>query len=87
MAPVIDSVEPAGGSFNDEITLRGWYFGTKRGKIALGGKNCRIKVWKMDPSTGGSEAQFVVPRNLSPGDHELEISNGTGADKVNFTID
>ena len=87
MEPVFDSVEPAIGSFKDEITLRGWFFGTKRGKITLGGKNCRIKVWKMDPSTGGSEAQFVVPRNLSPGDHELEISNGTGADKVNFTID
>jgi hypothetical protein len=87
MEPAINSVEPASGSVNDEITLRGQFFGTKRGKVTLGGKNCRIKTWTMNASTGASEVRLVVPRGLSAGPHELKITNGVGSDTVNFTVD
>jgi len=87
LPPEIDSVDPTIGSFNEQITLKGYYFGTKRGKVTLGGKNCRVLSWTMDPGTGGSEVNFVVPRGLIPGDHELNIINGTGSDTVNFKVD
>jgi len=87
LPPEIDSVDPTIGSFNEQITLKGYYFGTKRGKVTLGGKNCRVLSWTMDPGTGGSEVNFVVPRGLNLGDYELNIINGTGSDTVNFKVD
>jgi hypothetical protein len=87
MEPVIDSVEPASGSINDEITLQGQFFGTKRGKITLGGKNCRILSWTMNPTTNESEIHFVVPRGLNSGTHELNITNGVGSDSVDFSVE
>ena len=86
MAPVIDSVDPTSGSTNDEITLQGRFYGTKRGKVTLGGKNCRLLRWTMDPLTGESEVQFVVPRGLSSGTHELKITNGVGSDTADFNV-
>jgi hypothetical protein len=79
-APEIGSVEPGTGSVNDEITIQGLFFGTTRGKVTLGGKNCRIKTWT-------SEIHIVVPRGLNPGTHELKISNGVGSDTTNFIVD
>lgn len=87
MLPEIDSVDPTIGSFNEHITLNGYFFGMRRGRVTLGGKNCRVLSWTMDPGTGRSEVNFVVPRGLNPGDHELNIINGTGSDTVNFTVD
>ena len=87
MAPVIDSVDPASGSTNDEISVRGQFFGTKKGKITLGGRNCRILKWTMNSTTGGSEVRFAVPKDMSPGDYELKITNGTGSDAVKFIVD
>jgi len=85
MGPVIDTVDPASGSVNDEITITGFFFGTKKGKVALGGKNCRVKSWTMAPTTGVSEAHFVVPRGLGAGAHELKITNSVGSDATTFT--
>ena len=87
MWPVIDSVDPEIGSVNDEIAVKAQFFGTKRGKVTLGGKNCRIKVWTMDPTTGASEVHFMIPRGLSLGTHELKITNGVGFDTTNCTVE
>jgi hypothetical protein len=78
--PEILSVEPGTGSFNEEITIHGFFFGNKRGKVTLGGKNCRIKSWT-------SEIHFVVPRGLSAGTYELKITNGVGSDTTNFIVE
>lgn len=86
-APEIGSIEPGTGSVNDVIAIHGLFFGNKRGKITLGGKNCTIKTWTMDTTTGQSEVHFVVPRGLTPGAHELKITNGVGSDTINFTIE
>jgi hypothetical protein len=87
VTPEIDSVEPSSGSANDQITVTGFFFGTKKGKVTLGGKNCRVLSWTMDPTTGESTIQFVLPKGLSPGTHELKVTNGVGADTTNFTVD
>ncbi len=86
-APEIDSVDPTSGSTGDEITMNGLFFGTKRGKVTLGGKNCRILSWTMDPITGESEIQVVVPRGLSTGTKELKVTNGVGVDTRDFTVE
>ncbi len=85
--PEIDSVEPTQGIVNDEITLKGLFFGTKKGKITLGGKNCRVKTWTMDPTSGGSEVVFVVPKGLSAGTHDLKIINGVGSETTAFAVE
>jgi hypothetical protein len=87
MEPVFDSVEPSSGSFNNEITLKGRFFGTRRGRVTLGGKNCRILSWTVDSSTNESEVHFVVPRGLAAGTYELKMTNGVGSDTVDFNVD
>ena len=66
MPPEIVSVDPTIGSFNEQITLNGYFFGTRRGKITLGGKNCRVLSWTMDPGTGGSRSEFCYPKGVEP---------------------
>jgi hypothetical protein len=86
MAPEINHVEPPSGSMNDQITVYGSFFGTKRGKVTLGGKNCRVKSWTMDATTGDSEVQFVVPRGGGSGTYQIQIKNSMGEDSVDFTV-
>jgi len=85
--PEIDSVDPAAGSAGDKITIRGLFFGTREGKVTLGGKKRRILTWTMDPKTGASKVRVVVPRGLSPGIHELTITNEVGSGTTNFTVE
>jgi hypothetical protein len=40
----------------------------------------------MDLTTGKSEITFVVPSGLSPGAEELKVTNGVGADTMNFMV-
>jgi len=86
-APEIRSIGPTGGSAGDEMTIYGSFFGTKKGKVTLGGKSCRVLRWRMDPTTGASEIDFVVPKRLTPGVNELKIINGMGSDTVDFTVE
>ena len=86
-APEIDSVEPTHGSTGDETTVNGLFFGTKKGKVRLGGKNCKVLNWTMGSATGEGEIRFVVPKGLSPGTHELKITNGVESDATNFTVE
>jgi hypothetical protein len=86
-APVIDSVDPAVGSAGDKMTITGLFFGSREGKVTLGGKTRRVLTWTMDPKTGASKVRVVVPRGLSPGTHELTITNEVGSGTTNFTCD
>jgi hypothetical protein len=86
-APEILSVDPSHGAQGAGSTIRGNFFGTKKGKVTLGGKNCKVLKWTMDPTSGESEIQFVVPKRLTPGVNELKIINGMGSDTVNFTVE
>ena len=87
VAPEIDSIDPTSGSAGDTIIVYGNFFGTKKGKVTLDTKTCKVLSWTMDPTTGESDIYFVVPKGLSSGTHELNVTNGIGMDTSNFTID
>lgn len=85
--PEIKFVDPASGSAADQITLNGFFFGSKKGKVTLGGKNCRVLRWTMVPTTGESLIRFIVPKGLAPGSNALEVKNGVGSVITNFTVE
>jgi hypothetical protein len=68
-APEIYSIEQGEGTANDQVTINGKFFGTKKGAVYLeyeeGGsptrKSCKVSSWVMDPKTGDSEIVFIVP--------------------------
>jgi hypothetical protein len=86
-APKIDSFDPSTGSTGEEITIHGSFFGTKKGKVTLGEKSCKVRSWTMDPVTGESEIRFVVPKGLDSGTNELKVINKVGEDTENFSVD
>jgi hypothetical protein len=69
----IDSIDQGLGSAYDQVTVKGKFFGTKKGKVYLeyeeGGqvlkKSCSVTKWWMDPVTNESEIIFAVPK-MSP---------------------
>jgi hypothetical protein len=86
-APEIDSVDPTSGSAGGNVAINGSFFGTKKGKVTLGGKTCKVLNWTMDSTTGESQIEFVVPKRLTPGVNELRIINGVGSDTTDFTVE
>ena len=80
--PGITSIEPDKGTVNEEVTIRGVFFGSKKGKVTLGGKNCKVLTWTMNPTTGESQIRFVVPKGLSAGTYELKVANAVDSDSV-----
>ncbi len=87
-APEIDSIEPASGPVGGQITINGFFFGTKKGKVTLSGKSCKVLSWEMDETTGDSEIRFFVPKGLTPGVNELKVvTTGVGWDTVNVGVD
>ncbi len=85
--PTIVSIEPSSGSANDEIAIYGNHFGTKKGKVTIGGKNCKVLVWWMDSATGESKIVIVVPKRLAPGTYEIKVINSVGDHTRNFDIE
>ena len=75
------------GTPEEEITLTGRFFGTKKGKVYLEYKDskgqtkkktCKVTYWNMIPSTGVSELRFIVPKiskTFTVGPHPLKIDN------------
>jgi len=84
-APKIDSVDLTSGPVGDEIIIEGKFFGTKKPKVSLGKKSCKILNWEMNSTTGESQIQFAVPKGLSIGTNELKVTTtGVGSDTVSF---
>jgi hypothetical protein len=82
------------GKAGDEITITGGYFGAKKGKIYidLGGgkkKTCKVVFWFMNPTTGESQATFVVPKGIEPSlvPYPLKLDNKVGSAESFFAID
>jgi hypothetical protein len=88
MEPEILSVPPISGSPGEEVELSGNYFGINKGKVYVGGKKCKMRLWTMDAGTGESHITFVVPKNMASGDYDLTVINKVGSDTVGsgFTI-
>jgi len=87
-APGIDSISPIQGSPGAEVTIFGDFFGIKKGKVTLGGENCKVLSWTMNASTGESEILIEVPKGLTPGTYDLSVTNQVGSDTMGgaFTI-
>jgi hypothetical protein len=68
----IYSIEQGEGTAYDQVTIKGKFFGAKKGKVYLeyedGGnivrKSCKVTKWWMDPVTNESEIFFIVPKML-----------------------
>jgi hypothetical protein len=87
-APEIDSVDPTTGSAGDKITIRGRFFGANKPKVSLGNKSSKVVTWEMNPTTGESGVQFVVPKGFNPGTYELKVTTtGVGSDTTSFTVE
>jgi C1A family cysteine protease len=77
--PEIDPINTDSGSVNDEITINGMWFGTKKGKVYVGQQKCKVTAWSVvDPATGVSTLTFVVHKKLGAGTYSLEIENKIG---------
>jgi hypothetical protein len=98
MGPMIDDVIPDFGSPGETITIRGRFFSTKKGKVYLEyedkngqtkKKNCRVKSWGMDTTTGQSTIIFEVPKGPEPSinPYSLFVTNKVGQASAFFTID
>jgi hypothetical protein len=74
MAPDITSVVPDSGAEGAIIEISGNFFSTKKGKVYLGEKKCKVLSWGMDKVT------FVVPKKMTPGPYDLTVTNKLGTD-------
>ena len=68
MQPIIDEITPNNGIAGDTITINGWYFTNKKPKVYFEDPNtnkrkrCKVISCSMDPQTGSSTLQLVIPK-------------------------
>jgi len=68
MQPIIDEITPNNGIAGDTITINGWYFTNKKPKVYFEDpntnkrKSCKVISFSMDPQTGSSTLQLVIPK-------------------------
>jgi len=93
--PELDLLSNTHGTPGAEITIKGKFFSTKKGKVflqydkdgQLKKKNCKVTFWSMDKTNGESMLKFVVPKGLPPGTYPLWVTNKVGQVSDIFTID
>jgi hypothetical protein len=89
-APEIVLVNPNVGSAEDQITIQGHFFGTKKGKVYLGyevngkptKKSCAVVSWTVGSATEEDEIVFVVPKGLPAGTYDIIVTNSVGSDSL-----
>ena len=79
-----------------EVTVDGFFFGGKKGKVYLVSetgsnkpKSCKVTYWYMDPTDGmNSQIKFMIPK-VEPGSYWLYISNKAGSSPIDvpFRVD
>ena len=87
-APEILSVDPNSGVPGDERVISGNNLGSKKGKVYLGDKTCKVLSWTMDEVTGESDITFVVPKKMPSGIYDITVTGKAGAATLanGFTI-
>jgi hypothetical protein len=85
-APEVFTIIPEGGYAGDVVTIKGKFFGKKKGKLILSDKKCKVTSWTMDARTGVSEAKFAVPTKLDPGYYTLTLTNKVGSSPIDFEL-
>jgi len=71
--PNIVAVAPPAADSDKQATIVGAFFGTRRGRVRLEGRSCRIRAWK------DTEITVRVPRTIVRGDAvDVEVDNVVG---------
>jgi hypothetical protein len=83
--PLLDAATYT-GSPEQEVTLTGMWFGTKKGKVYIEGRKCKIKEWNMNPTTGESTVTFIVHKKVGAGTFGLEVENKIGRAAAFITV-
>jgi hypothetical protein len=93
MAPEIQNIEPDIGEAEEEVTIFGSFFGTKKVKAymddGINKKKCKVTSLTMVSTTGESELKILVPKKgLLPGQCDVTVTNKVGEDTLvgGFTI-
>jgi hypothetical protein len=79
--PLLPLTNTYSGAANTEFTITvtdGKWFGTKKGKVYIGGEKCKVKEWAMNPTTGESTVTFVINKKLVAATYALELENKIG---------
>jgi hypothetical protein len=96
-SPVLLSV-PDIGQPEQEITIEGSFFGTKKGKVYLEytegtnikKKTCKVTEWSMyNTANGDSRIRFIVPKltkTFTGGDYTLKVVNKIGYAELPFFV-
>ena len=79
MAPEIGSIAPSAGAEGTVVEMSGNFFSTKKGKVYLGEKKCKVLSWNMEATSGESHIQFVVPNKMAPGPYGITLTNKVGS--------
>ena len=66
------------GARGADATIKGLWFGTKKGKVYVGEQKCKVTSWTMDTTTGESTIVFVVHNKIVAGSYPLQIENKIG---------
>ena len=85
-APSIETVTPNAGAVGSSVKIAGLFFGTKKGKVLLGGRSCKVLKWSMDPKTGESEIEILIPKGVVSGHNELKVLGKVGEDTAFFVV-
>jgi PKD repeat protein len=85
MAPEIDTIEPDIGEADQEVTITGQFFGTRKVKVYMDDgikkKKCKVTFLTMDSTTGESELRILVPKKgLLAGPCDVTVTNKVGED-------
>ncbi len=91
MEPSIDEVIPSVASPGSTVEIRGEFFSTGKLSVSLvdpiiaKGKKCQVLNRHMDPATGWSTLEFVVPALAAQG-YDLVLRNPLGQAVSRFTV-
>jgi hypothetical protein len=86
VVPEVRKADRTPGTSGDKWVLHGRFYGTKKGKVTLDGKACKVSIWEMDSATGEGTIEASCPGGLSSGIYELKVVNKVGQGAFQFTL-
>jgi hypothetical protein len=84
--PQVEKLSTNTGGVGTPVKITGNFFGTKKGKVLLGLKSCKVVNWTMDPRTGKGEINILIPKGVLSGPNQLKVTNQVGEGTVPFTV-
>ncbi len=89
--PRVGSIDVVSGAAGTPVNITGRFFGNRKGKVYVGTKSAKVAGWSMDPGTGDSLIQILIPKGLTSGtDYEVKVvvkGVGQGAASALFHVE